>query len=47
MSIEEAKASLEFQVKNAKKAEMLAAKIKTTDLFQLAAEYGTTVDTQV
>ncbi|MBK7219898.1 MAG: peptidylprolyl isomerase [Saprospiraceae bacterium] len=45
MSIEEAKASLEFQVKNAKKAEMLAAKIKTTDLFQLAAEYGTTVDT--
>lgn len=45
MSVEEAKLSLEFQVINWKKAEMLKAKIKATDLAQLAAEYGTTVDT--
>ena len=44
-SVAEAKAALELQVKNWKKAEMLKTKIKSTDLNQLAAEYGTTVDT--
>lgn len=44
-SVEEAKASLEMQVKNWKKAETLKAKIKSTDLGQIAAEFGTNVDT--
>ncbi|MBK8701352.1 MAG: peptidylprolyl isomerase [Saprospiraceae bacterium] len=46
MSVEDAKASLELQVKNEKKAEILMGKIKAvSDLASLAGQYGTNVDT--
>lgn len=45
MSVEEAKTVLEMQVKNAKKAEMLKAKITSADLNAIASQYGTNVDT--
>jgi peptidyl-prolyl cis-trans isomerase D len=45
ISIEEAKANLEAQVKNYKKGEYLKSKITSTDLNAIAAQYGTNVDT--
>jgi peptidyl-prolyl cis-trans isomerase D len=45
LSVEGAKASLEALVKNAKKAEILKGKIKSTDLNAIATEYATSIDT--
>jgi peptidyl-prolyl cis-trans isomerase D len=46
-SVEEAKAILEMQVKNEKKAEILKSKITGSDINAIAAQFGTTIDTAV
>ncbi len=45
MSVAEAKKVLEMQVKNAKKGEMLKAKLTSSDLRAIATQFGTNVDT--
>lgn len=45
MTVAEAKASISELVKNNKKGELLSSKISGTDLFSIASQFGTVVDT--